>query len=154
MLQRIQTLYLLIGIIISVIANFYDVGGLFNNEPRAFDFNYLGLYEITSGSKVFMVAAEMYTIIATLIPLLSLISIFLFRKRMLQIRILIVNAVLMLGYYGVLYIYLWQYGKVLKADLHLDFPASAQLVNVILTILAIMAILKDEALVRSLNRLR
>jgi hypothetical protein len=43
---------------------------------------------------------------------------------------------------------------VLNADMHLEFPASFQLVNLILTILAILAILKDEALVRSLNRLR
>lgn len=154
MLQRIQTLYLLIGIIISVVANFYDVGGLFKNDPRAFDFDYLGLWEITTGTREFLVRAEMFTLIATVIPLLSLITIFMFKKRLLQIRILIVNVVLMLGYYGVLFIYLWQYGKTLDAVMHLDFPASFQLVNVVLTILAIIAIMKDEALVRSLNRLR
>jgi hypothetical protein len=153
MLQRIQTLYLFIGVVISVVANFFAVGGLFNNEPRAFVLDFLGLWELI-GRKEFLVRVEMFTLMATLIPLLSFISIFLFRKRMLQVRILVVNAVLMLGYYGVLFIYLWQFGKVLNADMHLEFPASFQLVNLILTILAILAILKDEALVRSLNRLR
>jgi uncharacterized membrane-anchored protein YitT (DUF2179 family) len=72
----------------------------------------------------------------------------------LQIRLSIINSVLLAGYYGLLFIYLWQAGNVLNADWYLNIVTAFPLINIILTFLAIRAIGKDEALIKSLNRLR
>jgi len=60
----------------------------------------------------------------------------------------------MLGYYVLLFIYLWQAGEKLNAEWYLNLVTAFPLINVILSFLAIRSIGKDEALIKSLNRLR
>ena len=61
---------------------------------------------------------------------------------------------LMFGYYAILFICLIQGARSMEADWNLRIPAAFPLVCVVLDWLAIRAIGKDEALIRSLNRLR
>jgi len=61
---------------------------------------------------------------------------------------------LLAGYYGLLFIYLWQVGNILNAKWYLEIVTAFPLVCVVLTVLAIRAIGKDEALIKSLNRIR
>jgi hypothetical protein len=60
----------------------------------------------------------------------------------------------MAGYYGILFIYLWQYGKTLDSKMFLEIVSAFPLVNIVLSMLAVIAIGKDEALIKSLNRIR
>ena len=89
-----------------------------------------------------------------LIPVLALIDIFLFKKRLLQARLNIFLAMLCLGYYGVLAIYIWQAKLALGVEWHLLPWASFPLVCFVLTLMATRRILKDEALVRAADRIR
>ena len=89
-----------------------------------------------------------------LIPLLALIDIFLYKKRVLQARLNIFTAMLCLGYYGVLAIYVWQAKLALGTDWHILPWAAIPLVCLVLTLMATRRILKDEALVRAADRLR
>jgi hypothetical protein len=89
-----------------------------------------------------------------LIPLLALVDIFLYKKRILQARLNIFLAMLCLGYYGVLAIYIWQARLALGVEWHLMPWASFPLVCFVLTLMATRAILKDEALVRAADRIR
>ena len=107
------------------------------------------------------------------IPLLALVVIFLFQRRLLQARLNIMNVVLCLGYYALLALYVAyimkgyepidfptsEFSSPLKGDLegiqwYLTVWAAIPLVNVVLTMMATRRILKDEALVRAADRLR
>ena len=90
------------------------------------------------------------------IALVAFITIFLFRNRILQIRFCIFNAILMIGFYALLGYYYWNAQKVAGAhfDLNLKIALTFPVVSIILDYLAIRNIGADEALVRSLERLR
>lgn len=155
MIQRIQTLYLLLVVVLTSVTFFSPVAGLQHAEQAAiYEMSYRGLFEMNVSGNNMLANTWMLTALMALIPLLSFITIILFKKRMLQIRLIIFNIVLMAGFYGLMFIYLWQYGKSLEASLYLEIPAAFPLVGIILSIMAIRAIGKDEALIKSLNRIR
>lgn len=87
-------------------------------------------------------------------PIVSLATIFLYKKRILQMRLcsfdIILNVLTLL--LTALDIYL-AHNKG-DADIKLYWPVVIMPINVIFLYLAIRAIGKDEALVRSLDRLR
>ena len=89
-----------------------------------------------------------------LIALLALVDIFLYNKRILQARLNIFLACLCVGYYGVLFVYIWFAKMNLGMDWHILPWADVPLVCFVLTLMATRAILKDEALVRAADRIR
>ena len=86
------------------------------------------------------------------IALLHFLVIFLYKKRILQIRILVFSMVLLLGLFGLFFYF--AYAGFTGAKVAFKIPVVFPIVAVILDYLAIRAIGKDEALVRSLNRIR
>ena len=93
--------------------------------------------------------------LAIVISLLALLTIFLFKKRILQIRLCVFNAILMLGFYGLFAFFCWNLDNQKEIfSLNLKIALSFPLVSLILDYLAIRNIGADEALVRSLDRLR
>ena len=135
MLQRIQTVYLLIIVALTIAILF------------------LPLAVLQSGDQLFTFDA---TGISTMAAQPELIyPIFLFKKRILQIRLCIFNAILMLGFYGLFAFFYWNLGNQKEIfSLSLKIAFSFPLVSLILDYLAIRNIGADEALVRSLDRLR
>jgi hypothetical protein len=97
------------------------------------------------------------------VPVLAFLTIFLFKRRFLQVRLNIMNVIFCLGYYALLALYTAYVVKgyepindiVLKgADWYINVWAAIPLVNLILLMMATRRILKDEALVRAADRLR
>jgi flagellar basal body-associated protein FliL len=80
------------------------------------------------------------------------VIIFLYKKRILQIRILVFSVVLLLGLFGLFFYF--TYAGFTGAKVAFKVPVVFPVVAVILDYLAIRAIGKDEALIRSLNRIR
>ena len=94
-------------------------------------------------------------LLATLIiPVLALVDIFLYKKRILQARLNIFTVMFCLGWYGVLFIYIWQAKLAQGVEWYIMPWASIPLVCMILTLMATRRILKDEALVRAADRIR
>lgn len=155
MIQRIQTLYLLLVVILSGIVLFSAFAGLANTKDALnYVVNYKGIFLVQANGNQFLQNVWGVTALGAIIPLVALVTIFLYKKRSLQIKLSIFNIVLMAAYYGVLFFYLWQFGSVYHADWFLEVVTAFPLVNVILSALAIRSIRKDEALIKSLNRLR
>lgn len=155
MIQRIQTLYLFFIIILSCFTLFFPVAGLYNqseNLKYVVDFKGINLILQTGNKVVENVWA--LTAITAIVPVVALITIMLFKKRTLQIRLTIFNIVIMAGFYALLFIYLWLAGNKLHADWFLEIVSAFPLVNIVLSIMAIRAIGKDIALIKSLNRIR
>jgi hypothetical protein len=155
MIQRIQTLYLLLVIILSVVTLFsVQVEFLGNAEAVKYFLSYKGVISAVDSSATSVYNVWSLTALCVLMPLVALATVFMFKRRILQIRLSIINSVLFAGYYGLLFLYIWQVGTALNADWHLGYATAFPLINIILTFLAIRAIGKDEALIKSLNRLR
>ena len=149
MIQRIQTLYLLAIVALGIALIWQPVVQLIT--PEGTD---LKVWELSALGGVPMQGLWGLLVTTILIPVLALIDIFLFKKRLLQARLNIFLAMLCLGYYGVLAIYIWQAKLALGVEWHILPWASFPLVCFVLTLMATRRILKDEALVRAADRIR
>ena len=150
MIQRIQTLYLLAVVALGIALIWLPVVEFVTPEEAS----ELQIWEMTAIGGVPLRGLWGLLVATLLIPALALVDIFLFKKRILQARLNIFTAMLCLGYYGVLAIYIWQAKLALGVDWHIMPWASFPLVCFVLTIMATRRILKDEALVRAADRIR
>lgn len=128
MIQRIQTLYLLACCVSYAACVALEVADV--NHPWAL------------------------TVIMCICAVLVFVDIFLFRRRALQMRVCSFCIILSLGWYAVFAALAFLLGDGLVGIYRPRPWAAIPLVNVILLYLAFRAILKDELLVRSLDRLR
>lgn len=161
MIQRVQTLYLLAIVALGIALIFLPVLQLVTpedaDELRIYTLGASGMELITNEDCQLVVCLQgLWGLLLTtaLIPLLAFVDIFLYHKRLLQARLNIFLALLCLGYYGVLAIYVWQAKLALGVDWHILPWASFPLVCFVLTLMATRRILKDEALVRAADRIR
>jgi hypothetical protein len=155
MWQRIQTLYLVIVLILSSITFFSPAAQLFSKETATlYEISWKGINLIENGQKTAISSVWALTVISAMVPVITLLTIALYKKRLLQIRLSIFNIVILAGYYILLFIYLLAAANTLHADWSLKIFSVFPLVNIILIALAIRAIAKDDALIKSLNRLR
>ena len=152
MLQRIQTIYLLILVALSVAMLFLPLAVLQIGE-ELLSFDATGLSTMAVQPELVYPTWGLFALTAV-IALLALLTIFLFKKRILQIRLCVFNAILMLGFYGMFVFFVWTIKGEMDITLSVKFALSFPLISLILDYLAIRNIGADEALVRSLNRLR
>ncbi len=155
-MQRIQTLYLLTATILMVIFACSTLS-TFTTPEGIFDLTVWGINSI-EGVKIY---DTLYLIIITsLSTLLPLANIFLFKKRMLQIRLCIVEIILLVGtlLIGGLYHYLANrfFGSVTTEGVSstIRIVGILPLVAIYFSYLAFGSTLKDELLIKSLNRIR
>jgi hypothetical protein len=152
MIQRIQTIYLFLACCLVGTMAILPLAQIVDTTNKMYVFTSKGIAEQTNLTQwIVNTLPLMVTIIS--IALLSLVSIFLYKKRILQKRIGIINMILMLGAMGLEYFYL-NYNtisiKMIAYKMPMIFPAVA----LILTALANRAIQKDENLVKSYDRIR
>ncbi|MEN8116132.1 MAG: DUF4293 domain-containing protein [Bacteroidota bacterium] len=147
MIQRIQTAFILVaGLLVATLykLKFADISvndellqfnakGIFNGENMVFD----GLPIL---------------IFIGLIALLHIVIIFLHKRRIRQIRMLAFTIILLVGLFGMFFYF--TYAGFNGAKVAFKVPVAFPIVAIILDYLAIRAIGKDEALVRSLDRIR
>ena len=150
MIQRIQTLYLLAVVALGVALVWQPVVQLVTPEEA----EALEVWELSALGGAPLQGLWGLLLTTILIPVLALVDIFLYKKRLLQARLNIFTIMLCLGYYGVLAIYIWQAKLALGVDWHILPCASFPLVCMVLTLMATRRILKDEALVRAADRIR
>lgn len=169
MIQRIQTIYLLIVVALGITLCFEPIL-TFESVPqegihRAWTLGASGFTETTDLSQTPELVVEPVSLrgvwgllLATiLIPLLALVDIFLYKKRILQARLNIFLALLCLGYFGIMGIYIWFAKMNLGVEglvWHITPWMAIPVVCFILTVMATRRILRDEALVRAADRLR
>ncbi|MBR1928556.1 MAG: DUF4293 domain-containing protein [Paludibacteraceae bacterium] len=159
MIQRIQTLYLLLVVVLGVILCFFSPAGFVTPEQSEdFQEYSMGFYSINNTTNADMQFEAMNTIpmaiLSVSIPLLAFIVIFLYKKRILQARMNVINVVLCLGWYAMLGLYIWFMTTKFHVDWYITPWASIPLVNLVLTLMATRRILSDEALVRAADRIR
>lgn len=155
MIQRAQSVYLLsvsvlmIFIIVLPVAEIAIKGG----EIVVY-YNY-GLKSYSAENAKIIFSTFPVTILTCVIALISFINIFLYNNRNLQMRFCIYNMILLIGLVVLIYFYYTLMRKRLDILNHtfkiaIVFP----IISAILTLLSLKGIRRDEALVRSCERLR
>ena len=160
MIQRIQTIYLLLVVALGITLCFIPVVQFVTPEGaevvRAWQLTALGMTETTVTELPAIQLNGLWGLLlaSALIPVLALVDIFLYNKRLLQARLNIFTIMLCLGYYGVLAIYIYLAKLMIDVDVYVMGWACLPLVCLVLTVMATRRILKDEAMVRAADRLR
>ena len=149
MIQRIQTVYLLIVAIFMVLMMSFSVGH-FYTETSVSDMTNLAV--IAPDGTMNYAPWALFAILMV-VAILSLVTIFLYRKRMLQIRLTLFSSIILVGYYVTLAAFV---RGTLKecGSFTPSWTLCLPLISIILNWLAIRAIGKDEMLVKAYERLR
>ena len=151
MIQRIQTIYLLLATIILVLILFLPIASMVDAQANGFSYLFYG---VVDSSNTTVIIDYPLAIILVMMPFLNLIAIFLFKTRILQMRICIFNILLMLGSLALIWFYSYEAENVLFVDTYFSYPVVFPLVAAIFTFMAFRGIRKDEILVKSANRIR
>jgi len=152
MIQRIQTLFLLIALFLMGLLFWLPLGEIAVGE-KLYSFTINGLTDIQSGAVVYN--ALHLLIFLFIITLLELFIIFSYKKRVRQMRIATYNLILMIGFVFVGWLFVKTSLSSLGEGVYsLKLPLIFPFVSAVLNYLAIRAIGKDELLVRSVDRIR
>ena len=162
MIQRIQTVYLALVFILSFVCLISTLGAYSVQHTEVADFSNFcfttfGLYKGYESAGPWCLG-----VLLILVMFLTTMSIMLYRKRMRQLRLTIISTILLVGYVACYALFAWKYGLALddytkglvSVDFRPSFMAMFPVLSIILNCLAIHGIRKDEALVRSLDRIR
>ena len=166
MIQRIQTVHLALVLIFSFVGLISTIG-----EWTVADTVVSHFTNFTFGAEGQFKALDSTSgpwclgILLILVMFLSTMSIMLFRKRMRQLRLTIISTILLAGYVAAYAVFTYYYHlnleQLVSADaesmapiFHIKFGGVLPVLSIILNCLAIQGIRKDEALVRSLDRIR
>jgi hypothetical protein len=163
MFQRIQTLYLFGALAATIVlfffplANFVSSGVFSSTDAHIYKFFITGVVSLIPGSQV--PVGKMFgwplLVINIISGLLTLYTLTLFKNRLLQMRLAAFNIILNILLIGLIYLYYVNEMQTLTGitpayRLGVFMP----LATLALLILAYYAIRKDEALVKSSDRLR
>lgn len=138
MIQRIQTVYLILTFLITGVLLFF-----------------IPLWTLNNGKAFYFMESQLYTVILGLSTMLTIISIISFKKRQNQFVMGRLNIILNLILLG-LFVYrsLNLSGETVNAVSEKGIGMFLPIVAIVLLVLANKAIKKDEDLVKSVDRLR
>ncbi|MBR2154777.1 MAG: DUF4293 domain-containing protein [Bacteroidaceae bacterium] len=162
MIQRIQTVYLLLVAILSFVGLISQIGNYTQDEEVVATFSNFTFSSYGPCSSYQSAGPYALGVLLLLVIFLSIMSIMLFHKRMRQLRLTIISSIFLVGYIVVYALFAYFYKENIDIVLvdagpsafHVRFVAVFPVLSLILNIMAIHGIRKDEALVRSLDRLR
>lgn len=147
MIQRIQSVYILLaGVLVATLFKLKLADVSVNGELME-----LMSKGIFKGEELVYNGLPLLIFIG-IISLMHLLVIFFYKKRIVQIRMLVFTIILLLGLFGMFFYF--TYAGFDGAKVAFKIPVAFPIVAIVLDWLAIRAIGKDEALIRSLNRIR
>ena len=162
MIQRVQSLYLLIVFILCVVSLFTTIGMFTAGGETVAEFTNFSFYTMAEPyTRIQSAGPWALAVIQIVVAALAVFTILKFNKRVLQMRLTVFNIILLVGYILVYAFYVWVYQQklnqvenTLEVMYQLRLSALYPLISIILCILAFRGVRRDEKLVRSLDRLR
>ena len=159
MIQRIQTLYLLIACVLCVLCLCLPVGYYINDDGErvATIYNLMFRYSpqfVVEGMRGYSYRGWALFALLLFVSTISFTNIFLFRRRAFQMRLCTLSIILLVGWYILYAAFLWLVGSGIEAHFRPEWTAALPFCSIVLLYLAFRGVMKDEMLVRSLDRLR
>lgn len=154
MIQRIQTIYLFIAFVMLVSVNFFPYAS-FGVEGGSYVLTGMGVVDQGvapyDGTTLLCWGLPALSLLAAV---LALVAIFGYKQRVRQMRLCVYGILTVLAFHVVLGVQAWMMYDALGAMPELTLTAQLPLLSVIFFILAGRAVKRDEALVRSMDRIR
>lgn len=148
MLQRIQSVFLLLVIVICIVMMYVPIYEVIHQNLTPAD-------ALTSTNPQFTVfSSSILVIINGAIALLAFVSIFLYKNRHLQIRVANLALLIDLIFLGLLFFSADATSTTMNAKVHYLFGSYFPIINAIFLFVAVRFIKRDDDLVRSADRLR
>lgn len=151
MIQRIQSVYLLLVTALLVAALCLPSGQFIGADGvTASVFKPLGV-TLSDGS-----CQNTWGLFCILLlsAVIAFCTIFLFRNRVLQVRMSVFCSILLIGYYIAFLVFMFILKSDLNATFQIGWSLCLPLICIVLDYLAVRAILRDEMMVRAADRLR
>ncbi len=150
MIQRIQTIFLFLVVVLLITFNFLPYWQSNTEDITLFSYG----YQFTEGEHM-VLEFGLYTAVAVLSgigALVALIEIFMYKNRMLQMMMSVINSFIMMITIGLMAYFIYELQKSTPGKFE---PGSFTLaMAMFMNILARRFIQKDENLVRSVDRIR
>ena len=149
MIQRIQTVYLLLSVIIMIALNWMPIAYF-----EEINFYTYGISSTIANASLYITTFPIAVIVIAS-TILAAISIFMYKNRFKQAKIVALSIFLDVMFYPTFIAYLW-YSKeaLMNIDNSFSFALIIPAISIILKSLAAKAIKADEKLVRSADRIR
>lgn len=151
MIQRIQTLFQLGVAVLSGLMLTGDIVMMDSGSGTLFSINFMGLAE--EGGPLLQRLWPL-TFLLALVPVLALVAVFIYRKRTVQMRITMIVLLLSLGTLLLGAFYVVMFDRKIDITILWKVRVLFPLISAILAWLAHRAILRDELLIKSYDRLR
>lgn len=151
MIQRIQSVYLFLAVVALSLLFFFPLANFSNNQ----DIIIFSLQGFSRFSPLEQMPTWPLLAVNVLSIVLTIVSIFLFKKRALQMRITRFALMLNLGFIALTYfVYGDHLAKQIKMPVNYELGSLLPVIAMIFHVLAIYAINKDERLIKSIDRIR
>lgn len=155
MIQRIQTVYLLLTTVLSGLFLNGNILRFINTSGMQMYLKLTGIYSVSSGQTDTLIQQVIpFSAVGILIPLFSLVTVFLFRNRKLQLRFSLAVIVLLAALILILTAYSVCINKEFNVLPATSLKAILPLLSLFTAIMAYRGIRKDIKLVSSYDRLR
>lgn len=157
MIQRIQTLYLLVATIIFQFIFYLPLVQFSDSRNIQHTINIFGQIVSNNGKMLTTTSTNNLSLagICMLTIILIIITIFLFKKRKIQMRLCIYCTILLFLVTAMIYYFVTTTTQHFNADNFIfKFSSFVPLLCVFFVLMAYRYIRKDELLIRSLNRIR
>ncbi len=155
MIQRVQSVYLLIAVVLAVVCLLSPLGTFYGSDSLANAELYnAGLFvKVEKGARV--ASSGLFALLA-IATIADVLAIFGYKNRLRQMRIVCLSAILLVLYYLSFIGFVVYYGQGLLEGSHFKpaFCACLPILSFILNLLAYGRIRHDERLVRAADRLR
>lgn len=162
MIQRRQTVYMLLAAIVSALLFFMPLAS-FNADGNVMRFTIFGIQNPIETISLSMTYTWPLVALAVLMTIAPLVTIFLYKKRELQVRLCRIDMLMTIVFIGLVFLYYEKdLTKVIAAvegdeyqlDVAYFFGMALPLLGLVFEILAIRGIKKDIELLKSIDRLR
>lgn len=158
MIQRVQSIYLALASIAGALTFFLPFAHFYANDAEVVEYAMFGVFNVQSQvvemTGPFAFPAWVFGAQAALVPLLA---IFMFRNRIAQLRIVRLSFLLNLGFVVYLFFAIDAINvELFKDSLSVLYHAGFYMpvIGIVFCFLAVRGIKSDEALVKSLDRIR
>lgn len=157
MIQRIQTVYLLIITALLAVMFFVNFAVLSEAGTDKLFFDTFGV-QYSSNPPEYLYQTFYLTALLIITTLVAFFTIFMYRHRWIQIRMCFVMGICQLGIQIYIGMYIYQMHSLIEIanayEQSVKVFSIIPIICMILTYLAFRGIARDEALIRSLNRIR
>lgn len=154
MIQRIQTLWLFFVAALCAVSICLPLA----HFAAGADSYVLGAYGLKTADGEMFIRTTYMAVLLDLACLLPLVTIFLYNRRMLQFRLCVAEIVLLVGAQGMVLIYCFLSNRMFsEMEFHaakLSVASFLPVAGIVFCWLAARAIMRDEIMVRSLDRIR